>query len=67
MHKKVSHIDCTVHLHRPWSPGVGWNCVLRGTCHMLSELGLKQKPVKCKQDSQPGSQTLPREGEGSRD
>lgn len=27
--------------------------MLRGTCHMLSESGLKQKPIKCKQDRQP--------------
>lgn len=46
----------------------GWGgTLLRGTCHMLSESGLKQKPIKCKQDSQPGSQTLPRAGEGSGD
>lgn len=57
----------TVHLDRPRSPGVGRNCVLRGTCHMLSESGLKQKPVNASRTaSQPGSQTLSREGEGSR-
>lgn len=64
----LSHTDCTVLLHRPRSPGVGRNCVLRGTCHMLSESGLKQKPVNASRTaSQPASQTLPREGEGSRD
>lgn len=33
-------------------PEVGGG-VLRGTCHMLSESGLKQKPSKSKQDRQP--------------
>lgn len=38
----------------------------RGTCHMLSESGLKQKPVNASRPaSQPASQTLPIEGEGS--
>lgn len=37
--------------------------MLRGTCHMLSESGLKQKPVNA---GRTASQTLPREGEGSR-
>lgn len=48
--KKLSHMENTVHLESPRVVG-GW--VLRGTCHMLSESGLKQKPSKSKQDRQP--------------
>lgn len=45
--KKISHMENRVHLE-----SLGWG-VLRGTCHMLSESGLKQKPSKFKQDRQP--------------
>lgn len=62
--KKLSHIEYTVHLHRLQSPGVGRNSVLRGTCHMLSESGLKQKPIKYKQDSQPVRQPDPPQSGG---
>lgn len=58
LNTQCAHIGCGAR---------GWGgTLLRGTCHMLFESGLKQKPIKCKQDSQPGSQTLPRAGEGSR-
>lgn len=46
MDKKISHMESRVHLE-----SLGWG-VLRGTCHMLPESGLKQKPSKSKQDRQ---------------
>lgn len=47
--------------------GWGGTLLLRGTCHMLSESGLKQKAIKCKQDSQAArpSQERGRGGRGS--
>lgn len=39
--------------------GWGGTLLLRGTCHMLSESGLKQKAIKCKQDSQAARQPDP--------
>lgn len=44
-------MENTVHLESPVVGGEGG--LLRSTCHMLSESGLKQKPSKSKQDGQP--------------
>lgn len=62
--KKLRRIDDTGHLRRSWSLGVGRNCVPRGTCHMLPESGLRQKPIKYKQDSQP-ARASPERGRGA--
>lgn len=44
------------------APGVGRHSVLRGTCHMLPESVLKQKPVNA---SRPARRPFPERGEGS--
>lgn len=64
-HKKLGHIDYTVHLDGPRSPRVGRNCVLRGTCHMLSESGLKQKPVNASRTASQAARPFPERGRGA--
>lgn len=49
----------------PRSPGVGKSCVLRGTCHMLSESGLKQKPVNASRTASQPARPLAERGRGA--